>query len=194
MLAKGDKIILTKPMGMFDNIGEICEVTDVKDNVVAFAFGDGMHLGYMTMDEYPKYFELYKDSSPKLGASMENVHEMIENSQVITRTVFDRCTIVAVKLPNEYVMVESYTCANPQDFDEDLGIQICLERIRDRLLEMETYMLQWEDYEDGQDNRRLDDCDDEYCEDESGGYQDVCACGRRANKPRRNFQRRLGAR
>lgn len=54
----GDKIRLVKKMGVFDNIGEICEVTDIQDSgVICFKFGGGQHLGCMSYDEYEKYFE-----------------------------------------------------------------------------------------------------------------------------------------
>lgn len=39
MITKGNEIRLIKPMGVFDNIGEICEVTDVlEDGVISFKF------------------------------------------------------------------------------------------------------------------------------------------------------------
>ena len=54
----GDKIRLVKKMGVFDNIGEICEVTDIQDGgVICFKFGRGCNLGCMSYDEYEKYFE-----------------------------------------------------------------------------------------------------------------------------------------
>lgn len=56
-MIKGDRIKLVKKMGMFDNIGEICEVTDIQEGgVICFKFG-GCHLGCMSYDEYKKYFE-----------------------------------------------------------------------------------------------------------------------------------------
>ena len=56
-MIKGDRIKLVKKMGMFDNIGEICEVTDIQEGgVICFKFG-GCHLGCMSYDEYEKYFE-----------------------------------------------------------------------------------------------------------------------------------------
>lgn len=59
-MIKGDKIKLIRKMGVFDNIGEICEVTDVTDDgVICFRFGEnGMHLGCMSYNEFEKYFEL----------------------------------------------------------------------------------------------------------------------------------------
>lgn len=54
----GDKIRLVKKMGIFDNIGEICEVTDIQNGgVICFKFGRGCNLGCMSYDEYEKYFE-----------------------------------------------------------------------------------------------------------------------------------------
>ena len=56
-MIKGDRIKLVRKMGVFDNIGEICEVTDIQEGgVICFKFG-GYHLGCMSYDEYEKYFE-----------------------------------------------------------------------------------------------------------------------------------------
>ena len=53
----GDKIKLVKPMGVFKNIGEICDVVNItEDGVISFRFG-GCHLGCMSYDEFLKYFE-----------------------------------------------------------------------------------------------------------------------------------------
>ena len=57
-MTKGDSIRLVKPMGVFNNIGEVCEITDVsEDGVISFRFG-GSHLGCMSYNEFEKYFEL----------------------------------------------------------------------------------------------------------------------------------------
>ena len=56
-MIKGDRIKLVKKMGVFDNIGEICEVIDIQeDGVIYFKFS-GCHLGCMSYNEYEKYFE-----------------------------------------------------------------------------------------------------------------------------------------
>lgn len=63
-MIKGDKIKLVKKMGMFDNIGEICEVINVDENgVISFRFGiNGIHLGCMSYNEFEKYFELVQET------------------------------------------------------------------------------------------------------------------------------------
>lgn len=61
-MIKGDKIRLKAKMGVFDNIGEVCEVIDIKDDgSICFKFGNGKHLGCMSLGEYEKYFELVEE-------------------------------------------------------------------------------------------------------------------------------------
>ena len=81
MIEKGNEIRLIKPMGVFDNIGEVCEVTDVsEDGVISFKFG-GCHLGCMSYNEFEKYFELVEQevSEEKIN---EDTDSMTENKEV----------------------------------------------------------------------------------------------------------------
>ena len=60
-LTTDHKIKLKKPMGCFDNLGEVCEIVkiDTDENVINFRFGvDGVHLGVMSGDELEKYLLL----------------------------------------------------------------------------------------------------------------------------------------
>lgn len=86
MIIKGNEIRLIKPMGVFDNIGEVCEVTDVsEDGVISFKFG-GYHLGCMSYNEFEKYFELVEkeiseeenDKDTDSMAENKEVYELIE--------------------------------------------------------------------------------------------------------------------
>lgn len=86
MLIQRSKIKLIKPMGIFDNIGEICEVTDVsEDGVISFRFG-GSHLGCMSYNEFEKYFELVEEETIE---DDETDDEEIENKEL--RDLFDWC-------------------------------------------------------------------------------------------------------
>lgn len=65
MITKGTKIRLVKKMGVFDNIGEVCEVTSVsEDGIISFRFG-GFHLGCMSYSEFEKYFEYVEEDTEK---------------------------------------------------------------------------------------------------------------------------------
>jgi len=68
-LTTDHKIKLKKPMGCFDNLGEVCEIVkiDTDENVINFRFGvDGVHLGVMSGDELEKYFDVI-DSKTENG-------------------------------------------------------------------------------------------------------------------------------
>ena len=85
-MTKGDLIRLVKPMGVFDNIGEICEVTDVsEDGVISFRFG-GSHLGCMSYNEFEKYFELVEEETIE---DDETDDEEMDNKEL--RDLFDWC-------------------------------------------------------------------------------------------------------
>lgn len=86
MIEKGNEIRLIRPMGVFDNIGEVCEVTDVsEDGVISFKFG-GCHLGCMSYNEFEKYFELVvreeisddEDNKTDDMKESQEVYELIE--------------------------------------------------------------------------------------------------------------------
>lgn len=81
MITKGNEIRLIKPMGVFDNIGEVCEVTDVsEDGVISFKFG-GCHLGCMSYNEFEKYFESVEKEVPEEEKN-EDIDSMAENKEV----------------------------------------------------------------------------------------------------------------
>lgn len=73
-MIKGDRIKLVKKMGVFDNIGEICEVTDIQEGgVICFKFG-GCHLGCMSYDEYEKYFEKVEIPTKRTWSKWSDYH------------------------------------------------------------------------------------------------------------------------
>lgn len=148
MLAKGDKIKLIVTMGMFDNIGEICEVVDVSNGVISFKFGNGMHLGCMSEDEFNKYFEKYEEPKAKINTVTEEyIDKLLDEAQVaVVNKVFDKCIIVAVQLKNGFVITESSACISPENYDKEIGFNICMNRIKDKLWELEGYRLQCELY------------------------------------------------
>lgn len=57
MIVRGSKIKLVKPMGVFDKIGEICEVVRVDENAI-ITFKCSIGYGCMSYDELDRYFEV----------------------------------------------------------------------------------------------------------------------------------------
>lgn len=173
MLIKGDKIKLINPMGAFTNIGEICPILDVSDcGVITFSFGNGMHMGCMSADECERYFEKYEENNMASTVDEDDIDDLLGNSDVKIYTSFNKCTIVACKLPNGFVIVESSACVNPENYDAEMGVDICLNKIKDKVWELEGYYLQKRLYEESLCEEVLEE-DFEYDEDEDDD-EDYC--------------------
>ncbi|AHJ86714.1 hypothetical protein K7H05_00970 [Bacillus sp. ZZQ-131] len=78
----------------------------------------------------------------KNTVTKEQVEKIINEAEIEIKTFFDKCTVVTAKLSNGFVIVESSACVDPANYDENLGAQICLERITNKIWELEGYKLQ----------------------------------------------------
>lgn len=148
MLVNGDKLKVTKKVAKFLNVGDIVEIINVdeENEVISFAFGESFeHKGVMSFAECEKHFEKVKIEVP-VYVSWEHIDDIINESDIAFDVVFDKCIIGTCKLPNGFVIVESHTWAREDDFDEDIGIEICLGKFEDKIKELETYRIQEEAY------------------------------------------------
>lgn len=89
----------------------------------------------------------------------EMVQEILDNSEFIVDTLFDKCTLVSCKLPNGFVITESSACVDQANYNEEIGFEICMERITNKVWELEGYRLQNELYEAERDE------DEDVCEE-----------------------------
>lgn len=93
------------------------------------------------------------------------IDELMESCDIAVTTAFDKCTIVACKLPNGFVIVESSSCVDPANYDKDMGVDICMKNIERKLWELEGYLLQNKLYFDGVSfDDKADDADDLECD------------------------------
>lgn len=72
----------------------------------------------------------------------KQIDKIVKNSKVDVKTVFGKCTVVSMQLPNGFVLVESSACVDPENYDYNLGVQICKEKLINRVWELEGYRLQ----------------------------------------------------
>ena len=84
--------------------------------------------------------------------TQSDIDNLIGHSQISTMTLFNKCTIVSLQLPNGFIITESSSCVDPVNYDKNLGEQICIERIKNKLWELEGYRLQCALYEGGNKN------------------------------------------
>lgn len=174
MLTNGDKLIVTKKVAPFLNEGDIVEITNVSDDgIISFAFGDDfVHMGVMSSDECESHFEKVEEKAEEVITEIteEHIAGIMENSEFEVFTSFDKCTIVSCRLPNGFVITESSACVNPDDYDENLGTDICFDKIAEKIWELEAYRLQQELYEtttcccEECDGCRCEECEEEFDE------------------------------
>lgn len=72
----------------------------------------------------------------------KQIENIWNKSEISISTKFNKTTIVTAHLPNGFVIVESSSCVDPANYDEKMGYEICVERIKNKLWELEGYKLQ----------------------------------------------------
>ena len=107
--------------------------------------------GYLV--EYP---DGYQSWSPK--EAFEASHLELKNPSTISPEDLDlfigpnalgsmklgeKTTMVEMAVRTGFVMHETSSCVEPENYDHDLGCQICVEKLKDRLWPMLGFVLQW---------------------------------------------------
>ncbi|MEE0872543.1 MAG: Gp49 family protein [Ruminococcus sp.] len=71
----------------------------------------------------------------------QQIEDLLANSEIDVRTVFGKVTVVCCKLPNGFVITEASGAVDPTNYSEETGRDICMERITNKLWELEGYAL-----------------------------------------------------
>lgn len=76
-----------------------------------------------------------KRCATKYYTENKQFNTILEFCEIKVFEVFNKATIVAVRFPNNYVVVESSSCIKEDDYDKPLGIKLCMKRIEQKYLE-----------------------------------------------------------
>lgn len=79
-----------------------------------------------------------KTEAPSISAEM--VERFIEHHETVT--MGGKTTVVRAVLKNGFEIVESSSCVSAENYDEKLGEEICMERIRNKIWELLGFLLQ----------------------------------------------------
>ena len=87
---------------------------------------------------------LMVDDNDKLPSGVSIGPKMVDEfiSYTETKTLGDRTTLVYCVLRNGFVIVESSSCVDPKNYSEEMGYEICMEKIRDKIWELLGFHLQ----------------------------------------------------
>lgn len=72
----------------------------------------------------------------------EDIRKLLKEAEISVTTQFDKVTVVCVKLKSGFVITEAAGAVDPRNYSEEIGKEVCLERIERKLWEMEGYALQ----------------------------------------------------
>ena len=73
----------------------------------------------------------------------EQIQSILGNSQYqVFHRIFDKQCIVVAKLPNGFTIVGESACVDPANYDEKIGFDLAVERIKNKIWELEGYNLQ----------------------------------------------------
>lgn len=144
---KGDKIRLVRPTSKFKSVGEIFTVTNTVVHGIVITSDTSGEKAIFSDAELRHYFEKVDVKESVRKVSEEKIDKMLSESKKVFSKTLDKTTVVAVRLPNGFEMVESSSCVDPKAYSDEIGKEICLQRIRERLFEMESYHIQAMEYE-----------------------------------------------
>jgi hypothetical protein len=84
------------------------------------------------------------DPNPKLKSEVSVSPKMVDEfiKEVHTSTLGEKTTLVRVVLVNGFEIIEASACVDPANYDEKMGEQICLKKIKDKIWGYLGFLLQ----------------------------------------------------
>ena len=84
-----------------------------------------------------------------ISVTKEMVEENMKDVICSTAIEFDKpVTYVTVRMKNGFTLRESTTCVDPANYSEEIGKQICLEKIEDKVWFLLGYLLMEQLYQE----------------------------------------------
>jgi hypothetical protein len=78
----------------------------------------------------------------KNSVTVEDINKIMSESEYHVYTYKNKTTVVIATLPNGFTITESSSCVDPINYDEKIGVEICKNRIENKVWELEGYKLQ----------------------------------------------------
>lgn len=81
-----------------------------------------------------------RQNTDKPSICQEMVDDFIAHTEV--QTLGDKTTVVRAVLRNGFELVESSSCVSKENYSEELGAQICMKKIKDKIWVLLGFLLQ----------------------------------------------------
>ena len=82
--------------------------------------------------------------NPRLKTDVSISQDMVDNfiKEVHVSTIGDKTTLVRVLLVNGFEIIESSACVDKANYNEEIGAEICLNKIKDKVWFLLGFLLQ----------------------------------------------------
>ncbi len=142
----GTKLIEAKPMtrGAYNTYRGWQIPADEKpeDGGYLLKYPDG-YVSWSPKEIFERAY-LQVDDNENLPSGVSIGQKMVEEFVAYTETMTlgDRTTVVRCVLRNGFEIVESSACVDPKNYSEELGAEICMGKIKDKIWELLGFLLQ----------------------------------------------------
>ena len=72
----------------------------------------------------------------------KDIDNILKDTLIKVEQYGDKTTVLKATLPNNFVIVESSSCVDPANFDMKIGEEICMDKLVNKIWELEGYKLQ----------------------------------------------------
>lgn len=142
----GTKLVQAKPMtrGEYNDCRgwQTPENENPEDEGYLVEYSDG-YISWSPKEVFEKAY-IAVDDNKNLPSGVSIGDKMVDEfiSYTETQTMGDRTTVVRCVLRNGFEIVESSSCVDPKNYSEDMGKEICMEKIKDKIWELLGFLLQ----------------------------------------------------
>ena len=126
----GTKLIKAEPCR---NNREEGYVVQYLDGYTSWSPKDVFEKAYLKVDDNPKL-----PSGVSIGPQM--VEDFIKEKHV--STIGDKTTLVRVILVNGFEIIESSACVDKANYNEEIGVDVCMKKIKDKIWMLLGFLLQ----------------------------------------------------
>ncbi|WP_458406672.1 Gp49 family protein [Anaerotignum sp.] len=122
----------------------LCEIPNGEKTEYGYKIGfDNGVENFCNKEEFEKFF-LLLDTNKNLKTEKPSISErMVDHfiARFYSATVGDKTTMVRAVLVNGFEIVESSSCVSPENYDEEIGKEICIGKIKDKVWELLGFLL-----------------------------------------------------
>jgi hypothetical protein len=78
----------------------------------------------------------------KTSITKEDIDAIIRSCEINHFKVGEKTTLVQLVMPTGFTLTESSSCVDPANYDHDMGVNLAMKKVEDKIWFLEGYVLQ----------------------------------------------------